>query len=215
LAAFALTMLATVTFDGFLETPLWSDAAERLSVSSLFTPPGYDVLASLALITFAGLFAALFLLTARLMAGFANTFDPQQTTTTGEMAGLFVLTLVPIAIGYHLAHYLSFLLIAGQFAIPLISDPLGWGWDLFGTTLYFIDIGVVGAKFVWYFSVVAIVTGHVVAVWLAHLIAARRFASRAQAIRSQYPLLALMLAYTATSLWILAQPITEPAASAS
>ena len=63
------------------------------------------------------------------------------------------------------------LMIAGQFIIPLASDPFGYGWDLFGTTLYLIDIGVVDAKFIWYLSVVAIVTGHIVAVWVGHVTA--------------------------------------------
>lgn len=79
------------------------------------------------------------------------------------LAGRFVLTLVPIAVAYHLAHYLSFLLLAGQFIIPLASDPFGFGWDLFGTTLYRINIGIVDARFVWFMAVGAIVAGHVVA----------------------------------------------------
>ena len=57
---------------------------------------------------------------------------------------------------------------------------------------------------------IAIVTGHVFAVWIAHLHALRRFAAPAVAFRSQVPMVALMIAYTAASLWILAQPITEP-----
>ena len=84
---------------------------------------------------------------------------------------MFVLSLVPIAIAYHLAHYFSMLMVAGQFIIPLASDPFGYGWDLFGTTLYRIDIGVVDAKFIWYLSVIAIVTGHIVAVWVGHVTA--------------------------------------------
>ena len=35
--------------------------------------------------------------------------------------------LVPIAVAYHLAHYVSLLLTTGQFIIPLASDPFGWG----------------------------------------------------------------------------------------
>ncbi len=47
-----------------------------------------------------------------------------------EMARSFALTLVPIAIGYHVAHYLVFLLVQGQYIIPLLSDPFGFGWNL-------------------------------------------------------------------------------------
>ena len=85
------------------------------------------------------------------------------------MARSFALTLVPIAIGYHLAHYLTFLLIQGQYIIPLVSDPFGFGWNLFGTAGYRVDIAVVGARFAWYAAVAAIVIGHIAAVYLAHV----------------------------------------------
>jgi hypothetical protein len=129
--------------------------------------------------------------------------------SVGELARLFVLSLVPIALAYHLAHYLSFLLIVGQYMIPMASDPFGFGWDLFGTSLYMVNIGVVGAKFVWITSVIAIVTGHIVAVWLAHVVALRRFQDSGAALRSQIPMLFLMVSYTMLSLWILAQPVVE------
>jgi hypothetical protein len=54
-----------------------------------------------------------------------------------------VWSLVPIAVAYHLAHYVSLLLTTGQFIIPLASDPLGWGWNLFGTRGRRVDLGIV------------------------------------------------------------------------
>ena len=92
-----------------------------------------------------------------------------------NLSGLFILSLIPIAIAYHLAHYFSLFAIARQFIIPLASDPFGYGWDLFGTMLYRIDIGVVDAKSIWYLSVIAIVTGHVVAVCVGHVTASLAF----------------------------------------
>jgi len=121
--------------------------------------------------------------------------------TTADMAGRFVITLVPIAIAYHLAHYLSFLLINGQLMIPLASDPFGFGWGLFGTADYRADIAVVGAKFAWYTALAAIVVGHIVAVAL------RIHGDSWTAMRSQYPMLALMIGYTIVGLWILSQPL--------
>jgi hypothetical protein len=91
--------------------------------------------------------------------------------------------------------------------IPLASDPFGYGWDLLGTAAYQVNIGVVNAKFIWLLSVAAIVIAHIVAVYLAHLVSLRVFPSARQAMKSQYPMLALMVAYTMTSLWIIAQPI--------
>ncbi|HET7854709.1 MAG TPA: hypothetical protein VFM04_09665, partial [Candidatus Methylomirabilis sp.] len=130
---------------------------------------------------------------------------------TTDLARLFVLTLVPIAIAYHLAHYLAYLLVAGQYIIPLASDPFGFGWDLLGTSLYRIDIGVVDARFVWYTAVIAIVVGHIIAVCLAHLMALYVFKDARLATKSQYPMLGLMVCYTMISLWILAQPVVESA----
>ena len=96
-------------------------------------------------------------------------------------------SLVPIAIGYHLAHYLSYLLIAGQLIIPLASDPFALGWDLFATRAYSLDIAIVDARFVWYTAVGTIIGGHVIAVCLAHSMALRIYANRSRAIRSQLP----------------------------
>ena len=126
-----------------------------------------------------------------------------------NLARTFVYSLIPIALAYHLAHYLSFLLIHGQLIIPLASDPLGIGWDLLGTADYRVNIGIINAKIAWFLGVGAIVAGHVVAVYLAHFYAIQLFSGIRIAIRSQYPLLVLMVGYTMISLWILAQPIVE------
>ena len=91
--------------------------------------------------------------------------------------------------------------------IPLISDPFGAGWNLFGTAAYRMDISVVDAKTVWYLAVGAIVIGHVVAVVVAHIAAYRTYRSGRAAIVSQLPMLVLMVGYTMSSLWILSQPV--------
>ncbi len=128
---------------------------------------------------------------------------------SAEIAGHFVLSLVPIAIAYHLAHYLSFLLINGQALIPLLSDPLGRGWDLFGTRTYEIDSGIVDARFVWNALVIAIVVGHIAGLVVAHAAALRLFRDRRTAFLSQVPMAALRVGYTMFSLWVLSQPVVE------
>jgi hypothetical protein len=120
-----------------------------------------------------------------------------------------VFSLIPIALAYNLAHFLSFLLIQGQLIIPLASDPFGAGWDLFGTADYVINIGVINARFVWFFSVAVIVAGHVIAVYLAHVQAMQLFSNRSLVIKSQLPMLGLMVLYTVVSLWIVSRPIVE------
>ena len=69
------------------------------------------------------------------------------------------------------------------------------------------DIGVVNARAAWIVGVAAIVLGHIVAVYAAHVIAKGTFDSPRLALRSQYPMMALMVGYTMLSLWIIAQPV--------
>lgn len=198
-----MALLATVSFDGLLETQAWLDLVGALAARlPAWAAPAIPIAALLLLPL---LFLGVFLLCCRLIAGMGSA-GPSRPST-GETAGRYVLTLVPIAIAYHFAHYLSFLALAVQYLIPLASDPFGLGWDLFGTRLYFIRIGIIDARMVWYVSLFAIVAAHVAAVWLAHVTAQRQCASRALAQRSQYPMLALMVGYTLLSLWIIAQPI--------
>ncbi|MDQ2953405.1 MAG: hypothetical protein M3R18_00510 [Pseudomonadota bacterium] len=207
MTAFTLLMLATVSADGLMETPLWRAIAERILSDSgdAAKPMKYQLIATGLLVAGPITLAALYVGVVGLMTLLAH--GPKLAAA----AGLFVLSLVPIAIAYHLAHYFSLLAVAGQFIIPLVSDPFGYGWDLFGTILYRIDISVVDARFIWYLAVIAIVSGHIIAVWLAHLTAFAVYADSATARRSQYPMLALMIGYTMLSLWILAEPIVAPA----
>ena len=212
---FVLVMLSTVTFDGFLETPL----AERVT-TALQSSPGLarllfalseygsdesQVIATGALVVFPLAFLIAFLTTAACMVRLTRRWRPDLGVRAAARA--FVLTLVPIAVAYHLSHYFSLLLTAGQFVIPLASDPFGFGWNLFGTAGYKVDLGVVSPYVFWYGAVALVVLGHVIAVVLAHRVALREFGERRAALVSQLPMLALMIAYTMLSLWIMAQPI--------
>jgi hypothetical protein len=212
MTVFVLLMLSTVTFDGFMETPLHADLLEWIGSEPLFHPLllkfhefGFDLIVVLDTVMLA-LFPLLFLLIYLGFSWLAKEVCDSELPVM-EIAGHFVLSLVPIAIAYHLAHYLSYLLLAGQLIIPLASDPFGTGRDIFGTASHSIDIGIIGAKFVWYNAVIAIVVGHVFAVGVAHFVALRVFESASAALRSQYPFLVLLVAYTMLSLWILSQPI--------
>jgi hypothetical protein len=121
----------------------------------------------------------------------------------------FSYTLVPIAIGYSLAHNCSNLLIQGQQAIALLSDPLSLRWNLFGTAHYQPDTRVIEAAGSWYVAIGAIVLGHALAVWLAHHVALRLFGAARRAVLATLPLTAAMLVYTAISLAVLAEPMVK------
>ena len=201
-----LAMLAAVCFDGFMETPLWASILEYYAPSAQTMASDGDAartwLQTAGVIGAPLLFVGVYLVFCRLVA-----WSGDERVPVTRIAGLFVLTLVPIAIAYHLAHYLSFLAMAGQYLIPLVSDPFGFGWDLFGTRNHFVRIGLVDARAVWYLSIGAIVIGHVIAVYLAHCVALQAYSDRRAALCSQWPMVALMICYTMTSLWIIAQPI--------
>jgi hypothetical protein len=214
-----VALLATVTFDGLLETPLWA----RIDVAIIDTPDEsflWSVLHlseaaalrwahSLGLVLFVGFFAAAYILFCKLMAWASGTKEE-----TLALARRFVFTLLPISIAYHIAHYFSYLVNGGQLVIPLLSDPFGFGWDLFGTAAYKPDIGFVGPLLQWYVAVGAIVVGHVIAVYLAHVKALTAFGAPRVALRSQIPIVVFMVGYTMLSLWIISQPIVETSPAA-
>ncbi len=204
--AFILLVLSSVLYDGLLATPEWG--ALEQAIATLWPGVRPVAIRTIGLAAFWGIFLAAFVGVARLMRRLAGA------GSTRAMAGGFAFTLVPIAIAYHLAHTLVYLLTQGQYLIPLASDPFGWGWDLFGTAGYRVDIAIVGARFAWYAAVTAIVTGHIAAVYLADVRAHRMLGERGAAWRSQVPLTALMVAYTIVSLSILSEPIVERRAAA-
>ena len=116
-------------------------------------------------------------------------------------------TLVPIAVAYNIAHNFSSLLIQGQNLLPLLSDPFGLRWNLFGTAGMHTNIGLVDAKLTWYVAISAIVIGHVIAVWLAHRVMLRESGTPKRAALASIPLTVLMVAYTAISLLAIAEPM--------
>lgn len=210
---FVLLLLTTVTFDGILETPLWAGVLDWVAESQALRGPlialqdaGFDLIALLKT-TFLIVLPCIFLVVFVIFSHAVAMFGSGGRVPTSDVVGYFVFSLIPIAIAYHLAHYYSYLLVGGQYLIPLASDPFGRGWDLFGSAAYRIDIGIVNAKTVWFLAVSAIVIGHVYAVYIAHRIAMWIFEDRKAAIRSQFPMLVLMIVYTMISLWILSQPI--------
>jgi hypothetical protein len=115
----------------------------------------------------------------------------------------FAHTLVPIAFAYVLAHYFSLLIWQSQAMVYLASDPLGNGANLLGTSNYQIDYHVLSYAGIWYVQVAALVTGHVGGLALAHDRALVLYKDPEEAVRSQYWMLAVMVAFTSFGLWLL------------
>jgi len=103
-----------------------------------------------------------------------------------RLAHAFVPSLVPIALAYVSAHYLTLLLYQGQALIFLASDPLGHGSDLFVTANRAIDYGVLGSSATWYLQVAFVIAGHVAGLTVAHDRALSLYDDHRRAVRSQY-----------------------------
>lgn len=187
---FILFMLSSTAFDGLRGTKAW-------------TIGGNQALETFALLISPFFFWLLYLMALKLMKLITKTGE-----TIGELSKKFAYSLIPIALAYNVAHYYTLLLVQGQFAIPLASDPFNKGWNLFGTINFVPNIGIVGARFVWNSEVAVIVLGHVTAVYAAHMIALKLFPTHKKAVLSQIPMLMLMVFYTMAGLWILAQPLS-------
>ncbi|HEV7214316.1 MAG TPA: hypothetical protein VGP33_04260 [Chloroflexota bacterium] len=200
---FVILTLSTLAFDGILATGPWNTL---LLATFPDNEAGQALLRTLGLVALTLLFFLAFSLVISLVrrAGGGRGSLP-------ALGAVFGLTLVPIALAYNAAHNYTYMLLVGQGGIPLLSDPLGRGWNLFGTRQYRISTALTASGTVWYVQLLLIVVGHIIAVYLAHRRAGMVHRRPDVALASQYPLLVLMVLYTMTSLWILAQPITEEA----
>jgi hypothetical protein len=188
--AFVAVMLGSVAFDGFSRTSTWQDWTLELGDFSATAARAVGLLAWVGAVAGAYL-AAVWV--ARLAA-----------RTDLPLAAAFVASLVPIALVYAVSHYFTLLVVQGQFLIPLASDPFGFGWDLFGTVGYRPNLAPFTPNTIWYVQVAVLVGGHVAGLALAHDRALALFPGEpGRALRTQYPFLVLMVAYTVGGLWLL------------
>jgi len=203
LAAFVLLVLSSVSFDGLSRTFAWLG----LLGANPLAYPGRTVLVTPNTLGFLGLFIGLalaYVAAVLLLALLADLRLP-----LAQLVALFALPLVPIACGYHFAHYLPVFLVDAQYAIRAASDPFVRGWDLFGTrdlsvvTSFLSDAERVYA--IWHSQVAIIVGAHVAGVVITHALALR-LAGQAPATVSQLPMLVLMIGYTMLGLWLLSTP---------
>jgi hypothetical protein len=196
--AFVALMLGSVAFDGFSRSSWWKDRI--FSIRTSITDPDQADLVVMALN-----FAVLLLTVAIVAAAYRiAVYEAQRIAgPRADLRGVFLGSLIPIAFVYALAHYLTYLLVQGQFALPLLSDPFGKGWDLFGTVHFRPHLDVLTPNQTWYSQVVALVAGHVVALVVAHDRAVALVSPPRVAMRTQYAMLALMVLYTVGGMWLL------------
>ena len=184
-----LIILGGVTFDGFGESEMWRDLVGRKSHWANAAVRLFGLVDSIAVI------ALLFLISVRFMA---NITDQKP----GLLAKTFAPSLIPIVFGYTLAHYLQLAIDESQTFIFQLSDPFGWGWDLFGGNGNRINFNLINPSFIAWVQAIGVVVGHIASVIVAHDRAVSSFPEK-DAVRSQYVMFLVMVIYSILGLWLL------------
>ena len=226
-AVFVLLALGSVSFDGLSRTFTWLAAVganplEHPGRSALVSPNTVGLLGTAAVLGTACLVA--------ILAGqwIGNAVRRRSAPgargrelvrpdapragppSVSEAFGTMVPAIVPIAFGYHFAHYIPSFLLDAQFAARALSDPFGAGWNLLGTAGLEVRASVLthhaSVKVIWNLQAFAIVAAHVIAVTVGHALALREAASSREAVLSQIPMTVLMVGYTLLGLWLLSTP---------
>jgi hypothetical protein len=185
---------ASILFDGLSQTQPWFD---------VFGAPGVAI-KTLQLFGFLGLLVLAALLVSRLVG--------LEATAAG---------LLPIAAGYLVAHYFTYLLIDGQRIVVALADPLQQGWDIgnLGFAFFEPSSAWLPPGLVWTVQLAAVVGGHMLGAWAGHVVMARQTgAARGERRHRQreVPLAVIMVALTTLTLWSLGQAlVVEAPANAS
>jgi hypothetical protein len=199
--ALICTLIGTTTFDGFSNGGIWR--TNEPTIEGWFSDLGLSANSSQELAYSLGLIFCILLILAVYRVGIIGVNSVSDRYGSNQLKRTFAHTLVPISFAYVLAHYFSFLIWQGQAMGYLISDPLGNGANIFGTADATINYSIISYAAIWYVQVAALIAGHVGGLMLAHDRALVIYRSPQEAIRSQYWMLAVMVAFTSFGLWLL------------
>ncbi len=201
---FALVLLGAGSFDGVNETFWW---LAQIGVNPLEFP-GRSAIIAPTLLGLAGAIIGLVIIFAlTVWLGLALIGGSGQF---GEAFAVLALSLLPIAFGYHIAHYLTAFLVGGQYVIAALSDPWATGADWLRIAPFYVTTGFFNhmdsVRVIWLTQAGAVVLGHVWSVLLAHRMALDLFPEGRKAALATAPLSAFMIGYTFLGLWLLAAP---------
>lgn len=182
-------LFGSTAFDSFAESSFWVKTYQNASVSKF-------LLDNVALVVFC--------LIAGLLFSIGSALTPSRAgVPRRQLARHYAHSIVPIVLGYIVAHYLTLFIDVGTQTLARASDPLGKGWDILGTaavepSYWFSYHPEVLATI----KVLAVVVGHVVAAVAAHDRALSLLPKRDQIV-GQLPLLFVMVGFTAGGLFLL------------
>jgi hypothetical protein len=191
-AAFVIALLWVTTYDGLVGTPAWETAITPL------VEVGVPALLIYVLAIFAGfvLFYRVYRYAARQARETAGSY-----VSADYLAWYFAPALLPIAAGYHIAHFLGFFISNLPSLVDVLAHPLSAPANPTVFTLPD-SFGVLQILFV--------LLGHVLAIWVAHSRSFELFPGIFKPIRSQYATTVVMIFYTMASLWVIVQPFGAP-----
>ena len=206
--AFIGVLIGTVTFDGLSGSRVWEErdviAAQRLIELGLDPFWAGIVVATIGLLVSVAVVIGAYEVCSHLAADLGRW-----RRGSGRAAIALAHSLVPIALAYFVAHYFTLFVFQSQDLVRLVSDAFGRGADVFGTADHQIDFQLVSPNTIWAVQVAAIVIGHVAALALAHDRALELSAGHRAAVRSQWPMLVLMVALTVAGLWSLSEGMAD------
>ncbi|WP_328996472.1 hypothetical protein OG394_17650 [Kribbella sp. NBC_01245] len=189
LVGLVAALLGSTAYDGFSRATFWIAWAQNSGYSM-------PLLGTLALLGFI-LFVLVTYSGATLLAGKLSE------SSRAHLPGLFAHSVVPIVLGYVIAHYLTLFILEGQRTLKYLSDPLSNGANIFGTGLLGLNAGIVDhTTAIAVIKVAAVVGGHLLGVISAHDRAVALF-PRNKALVGQIPLLVVMVGYTTGGLLLL------------
>ncbi|MBZ0268303.1 hypothetical protein K8I85_09105 [bacterium] len=198
-AILAISLLGLTSFHGLTMTPFWNQAIDLARVSTGAGPK----------LVFSVLMAAMLVLPLALFWATAWTSGrmlPDANVPAERIFRAFAYSVIPIALFYHLAHNGMHFFMEGQKILPLLSDPFGFGWDLFGTAGKHFRPWLT-LRTIWWLQISLIVIGHIAGVIAADHIARTIFPNRKDVIKGLAPLIVTMIAYSSFSVWLIAQPM--------
>ena len=194
-AAVVSVLLGNTAFDSFANTSWWIRTVQNSALSpTLWATFGLLIMILIVFVTFE--------LSTRWMIRYAA--DPKARAR--DMPRLMAGSVVPIAIGYAVAHYATLLIVEGQRTAIQMSDPLGRGWNVFGSA----EMGVNSSIFDYptvtaMIQLIAIVGGHIVGIVSAHE-KSLTILRPERSLIGQLPLLLVMIFYTCSGLLLLFSP---------
>lgn len=204
---FAIVILGVGSFDGLKETFWWLGV---IGVNPLEFPGRSFVMGSSAL-GMAGFSLGLIAAVGSVLwLGERMARGAEPAVLLSQLMRSFAPTILPIALAYHLSHFLVTFLVDGQYLLAAIGDPLARGDNLFGLGELRVTTGFLNTmdtvQVIWLAQASIVVVGHVLAVLVSHHVALGVFSTPRRAALSQIPFAAFMIAYTFFGLWLLASP---------